>query len=173
MKENYIIYSITGTGVWQESREAPQKCAKYSLLYTQIIYNKHLTDSHICLWKAQHTGGIYEEKYKKNKSNDLNMHTTFRNDSVLTSSTQDYWEDKTGTHSTAVQERYICAANWAELVVEYSPIIIYYLIFMDPCIVDYSVEIPTRCSFVIEFIILKFIEGSTCFERHNAHHQEL
>jgi len=38
------------------------------------------------------------------------------------------------------------------------------LIFMDPCIVDYSVEIPTRCSFVIEFIILKFIEGSTCFD---------
>ena len=28
-----------------------------------------------------------------------------------------------------------------------------------------SVEIPTRCSFVIEFIIPKFIEGSTCFER--------
>jgi len=27
------------------------------------------------------------------------------------------------------------------------------LILMDPCIVDYSVEIPTRCSFVIEFII--------------------
>jgi hypothetical protein len=26
---------------------------------------------------------------------------------------------------------------------------------------------------VIEFIILKFIEGSTCFERHTAHHQEL
>jgi hypothetical protein len=24
---------------------------------------------------------------------------------------------------------------------------------MDPCIVDDSVEIPTRCSFVIEFII--------------------
>jgi len=39
------------------------------------------------------------------------------------------------------------------------------LIFMDPCIVDYLVEIPTRCSFVIEFIIPKFIEGSTCFER--------
>ena len=36
-----------------------------------------------------------------------------------------------------------------------------------------SVEIPTRCSFVIEFIIPKFIEGSTCFERHTAHHQEL
>jgi len=44
---------------------------------------------------------------------------------------------------------------------------------MDPCIVDYSVEIPTRCSFVMEFIEPKFIEGSTCFERHTAHHQEL
>jgi hypothetical protein len=32
------------------------------------------------------------------------------------------------------------------------------LIFMDPCIVDYPAEIPTRCSFVIEFIIPKFIE---------------
>jgi len=29
-------------------------------------------------------------------------------------------------------------------------------ILMDPCIVDYSVEIPTRCSFVIEFIIPRF-----------------
>jgi len=44
---------------------------------------------------------------------------------------------------------------------------------MDPCIVDYSVEIPTRCSFEIEFIIPKFFEGSTYFERHTAHHQEL
>jgi len=44
------------------------------------------------------------------------------------------------------------------------------LIFMDPCIVDYSLEIPTRCSFVREFIIPKLIEGSTCFERHTAHH---
>jgi len=44
---------------------------------------------------------------------------------------------------------------------------------MDPCIVDDSLEIPTRCSFVIEFIIPKFIEGSTCFERHTTHHQEL
>jgi hypothetical protein len=26
---------------------------------------------------------------------------------------------------------------------------------------------------VVEFIIPKFIEGSTCFERHSAHHQEL
>ena len=48
-----------------------------------------------------------------------------------------------------------------------------YLILMDPCIVDYSVEIPTRCSFVIEFIIPKFFKGSACFERHTAHHQEL
>jgi len=40
------------------------------------------------------------------------------------------------------------------------------LIFMDPCIVDFSAEIPTRYSFVIEFIIPKFFEGSTCFERH-------
>jgi hypothetical protein len=32
---------------------------------------------------------------------------------------------------------------------------------MDPCIVDDSVEIPTRCSFVIEFVIPKFIEGPT------------
>jgi hypothetical protein len=48
-----------------------------------------------------------------------------------------------------------------------------FLIFMDPCIVDDSVEKPTRCSFVMEFIIPKSIEGSTCFERHTAHHQEL
>jgi hypothetical protein len=36
-----------------------------------------------------------------------------------------------------------------------------------------SVELPTKCSFVIEFIIPKFIEDSACFERHAAHHQEL
>jgi hypothetical protein len=47
------------------------------------------------------------------------------------------------------------------------------LIPTDPCIVDDSVEIPTRCSFVIEFIIPKVFKGSTCFERHTAHHQEL
>jgi len=46
-------------------------------------------------------------------------------------------------------------------------------LIMDPCVVDYSVEISTRCSFIIEFIIPKFTEGSTCFERHTAHHQEL
>jgi len=33
------------------------------------------------------------------------------------------------------------------------------LILMVPCIVDYSVEIPTRCSFVIEFIIPKFFKA--------------
>ena len=37
------------------------------------------------------------------------------------------------------------------------------LILMDPCIVDDSVEIPTRCSFLIEFIIPKFFKCSTCF----------
>ena len=37
----------------------------------------------------------------------------------------------------------------------------------------YSVEIPRRCSFVIEFIIPKFFKGSTCFEQHTAHRQEL
>jgi hypothetical protein len=36
-----------------------------------------------------------------------------------------------------------------------------------------SVEIPTRCNLVIQFIIPKFIEGSTCFEWDTAHHQEL
>jgi hypothetical protein len=44
---------------------------------------------------------------------------------------------------------------------------------MDLCIVDDSAETPTRCSFVLEFIIPKFIEGSTCFERHTAYHQKL
>jgi hypothetical protein len=39
--------------------------------------------------------------------------------------------------------------------------------------VDVSVEIPTSCSFVIEFIIPEFIDGSTCFERHTVHHQVL
>jgi hypothetical protein len=47
------------------------------------------------------------------------------------------------------------------------------LVFMDPCIVNDSVEIPTSCSFVIEFIIPKFIDDLTCFEWHTAHHQEL
>jgi len=62
------------------------------------------------------------------------------------------------------------ASGWKLQIVN---IFIMYLIFMEPCIVDDSVEILTRCSSVIEFIIPKFIEGSTCFERHTAHHQEL
>jgi len=36
-----------------------------------------------------------------------------------------------------------------------------------------KVEINPKMQLVIEFIIAKFIEGSTCFERHTAHHQEL
>jgi hypothetical protein len=32
---------------------------------------------------------------------------------------------------------------------------------------------PTRCKIAIEFIIPTFIKGSTCFERHTAHNQEL
>ena len=30
-----------------------------------------------------------------------------------------------------------------------------------------------KVQLVIEFIIPEFIEGSSCFERHTAHHQEL
>jgi len=37
----------------------------------------------------------------------------------------------------------------------------------------HSVETPTKCSFVIEFIIPTSIEGSTCFERNTTHHEEL
>jgi len=36
-----------------------------------------------------------------------------------------------------------------------------------------QVWVGTRCNLVIEFIIPPFIEGSTCFERHTAHHQKL
>jgi hypothetical protein len=36
-----------------------------------------------------------------------------------------------------------------------------------------SVEIQTRCSFVIEFVIPKFFKGSTCFKWHTTHHQKL
>ena len=47
------------------------------------------------------------------------------------------------------------------------------LVFMEPCIVNDSVGITTSRSFVIEFIIPKFIAGSIYFERYIAHHQEL
>ena len=46
------------------------------------------------------------------------------------------------------------------------------LIFMDPCTVVWLSR-NTKMQLVIEFIIPKFIEGLTCFERHVAHHQEL
>jgi len=42
MRENDIIDSSTNPSIWQESREAPQKCVKYSLSYPQIIYKKTL-----------------------------------------------------------------------------------------------------------------------------------
>jgi hypothetical protein len=38
---------------------------------------------------------------------------------------------------------------------------------------EWKLEIPTRCSFVIEFIIPMFIESWTYFDRNTAHHQEL
>jgi hypothetical protein len=38
---------------------------------------------------------------------------------------------------------------------------------------NYSVELTNKMKLVIEFIIPKFIEDSTCFERHTAHHQKL
>jgi fatty-acid desaturase len=46
-------------------------------------------------------------------------------------------------------------------------------IFLHQVVLHNSAEIPTRCSFVIEFIIPKVFKGSTCFKRHTAHHQEL
>ena len=51
--------------------------------------------------------------------------------------------------------------------------IIHSLIFTDPCIVVWLSRNTNKMQFVIEFIIPKFIEDSTCFERHTAHHQEL
>ena len=39
------------------------------------------------------------------------------------------------------------------------PKVMIFFIFMDPCIVDDSVEIPTRCSFVIEFIIPNLLKA--------------
>jgi hypothetical protein len=38
---------------------------------------------------------------------------------------------------------------------------------------ELSVEMPSKCSFVMQCIIPKFFKGSTCFERHTANHQEL
>jgi len=36
-----------------------------------------------------------------------------------------------------------------------------------------SYKEPTRCDRVVEFIIPTFLNCSTCFGRHTAHHQEL
>jgi hypothetical protein len=47
------------------------------------------------------------------------------------------------------------------LIAAYLTALEIFFILMDPCIVDDSVEIQTRCRFVIEFIIPKFFEGST------------
>jgi hypothetical protein len=48
------------------------------------------------------------------------------------------------------------------------------LMFMDPCIIVQIIQkSPTRCNRVLEFIISMFINCSTCFELHTAHHQEL
>jgi len=44
---------------------------------------------------------------------------------------------------------------------------------MDPCIVLGLSRNTDTMQLAIEFIIPKFIEGSTCFELHTAHHQEL
>jgi len=40
-------------------------------------------------------------------------------------------------------------------------------------VVGWLIRSTNKMQLVIEFIIPKFIEGSTCFERHTAHHQEL
>jgi len=44
---------------------------------------------------------------------------------------------------------------------------------MDPCIVvRFTKKNPTRCNSVSKFYYSIFIWSSTCFGRHNAHHQE-
>jgi len=44
---------------------------------------------------------------------------------------------------------------------------------MDPCIVVESVETTNKMQTCNRIYYTKFIEGSTCFERHTAYHQEL
>jgi hypothetical protein len=44
---------------------------------------------------------------------------------------------------------------------------------MDPCIEGLLSRNTNKIQVVTEFIIPKSIEGSTCFEEHTAHHQEL
>jgi hypothetical protein len=45
--------------------------------------------------------------------------------------------------------------------------------FMDSCIAVSISRNNKQVNFVTEFVIPKFIEGSTSFERYIAHHQEL
>jgi len=51
--------------------------------------------------------------------------------------------------------------------------ILFHLIIMDSCIAVRLSWNTNKMQLAIEFIIPKFIEGSTCFERHTAHHQDL
>ena len=68
-----------------------------------------------------------------------------------------------------------------EVCITTVPIIYFYykkpflnLMFMDPCtVIQISKKEPTRCNRVVEFIIPVFLNCSTCFGRHTAHHQEL
>jgi hypothetical protein len=48
-----------------------------------------------------------------------------------------------------------------------------HLIFMGPCTVIWLSKNTNNMQLVTEFIIPKFIEGSSCFEQHTTHHQEL
>ena len=58
---------------------------------------------------------------------------------------------------------FVCLSTESNTGFEYIYVNMYQanLLLIYPRIVDYSVEIPTRCSFVIEFIIPKFFKGST------------
>jgi len=71
---------------------------------------------------------------------------------------------------TSVLEHYVfCCILFFQISSHQSQLLCpFFLVFL-----IYSVEIRTRWSFVIEFIIPEFTEGSTRFERHTAHHQEL
>jgi hypothetical protein len=55
-----------------------------------------------------------------------------------------------------------------------------YLVFVTPLLLSAVIveelepmQSCNRCKLIIEFIIAKFPERSTCFERHTVHHQEL
>ena len=44
---------------------------------------------------------------------------------------------------------------------------------MDPYLVVWLSRNSNKMQLLIEFIIPKFIEGSTCFKRHTVHNQQL